>query len=126
RIEILDKEKGERSQRLDTLGKKREEYAERLRTKQANQRALERQGVSKDASMRGLLQSFAQMQLGWYEKELVQTESDFRRAKVELATQQEVMKSLATAGVPDAEIQQKINEVDAVQKAEFQITAFKA
>jgi succinoglycan biosynthesis transport protein ExoP len=105
RNEIVDRERKDRSDRLNFLTKKYDEYTQELRTKKAAQIELERQGVSKEAGVRILVNQFARMQLGWYEKELIQTESDLRRQKNDLAALRMAQKNLPTAVIPDAEVQ---------------------
>jgi capsular exopolysaccharide synthesis family protein len=122
RTEILDKERADRAARLELLGKRHLEYTERLRAKQAREKQLERQGVAKDAGMRSLLQTFTHMQLSWYERELVQTQSSLRRDQIELATLRSFLKDLASSAIPDADIQKLLDADPAVQAAQIQVS----
>jgi polysaccharide biosynthesis transport protein len=108
--EILDKDRTGRMRRLNVLVKQRQAYSDELRAKTETQRQLERQGAAKDTAMRGMLQSIDQMRLSWYEKDLIQTESELSKAKIELAINQEGNKGSANAAVPEAEIQSALNK----------------
>jgi succinoglycan biosynthesis transport protein ExoP len=120
--EILEKEKRERVERLNLLATKRGEFAEKLHTAQASQRQLERAGVAKDAGMRSLLQTFGHMQLTWYEREMVQTQSDLRKHKADLTAVRDKQKSLATGTVAEAEIQIQLATDPAVLQAQSQVS----
>jgi succinoglycan biosynthesis transport protein ExoP len=125
RGEILDKDRAERIQRLKTLGKQRQAYAEQLQAKLETARQMEQQGAAKDTPTRMWLQSFDQMQLGWYQKDLIQAESDLNRAKTELAIRQEDEKRSAKAVVPDVEIQTSVNRDPLVLKGQEQVESAK-
>jgi capsular exopolysaccharide synthesis family protein len=118
RSQILDKDKSQRLQRLNTLDKQRQTYAEQLQAKLETQRQLEKQGAAKDASARGIMQSFDTMRLSWYERDLVQTESDLNRSKIELAIKQAGDADAANAVVPDAEVQTAMNRDPLVLKGQ--------
>ena len=110
RIEVYDKVGVERNKRLDIFGKQRRAYADELKAKLDAARDLERQGATRDTSIRGFLQSFSNMQLSWYEKDLIQTESDLNRSRIELEIRREGAKGLANAVVPESDLQAMFNK----------------
>ena len=105
RSEIFEKFDSERHEHLNTLVKQLQIYTEQLKAKKETAHLLEDRGVSKDLGYRAVQQHFLQFELGWYERDLIQTESELNRATIERAMRQDAAKGLATATVPDAELQ---------------------
>ncbi|HEX4590888.1 MAG TPA: hypothetical protein VH120_13210, partial [Gemmataceae bacterium] len=133
RSEILNKDRSERMEKLNTLAKQRQVYSDQLRAKLETQHQLEVQGGIKDPNTRGVFQSFENMRISWYERDLVQTEGELNKARVELAVQQSMARDSAKAGVPEAEIQAALNKdlsvlksLDAVKEVKDKIAAFAA
>jgi succinoglycan biosynthesis transport protein ExoP len=124
--EVLEKERGERNQRLLKLGEMREAHAAQLRTKKNEQRDLEQAAAgAKDSGVRGLIQGFREQQLQWIQQELLRTQAELRRARYELAVQQATEKSIATAAVPDDQLQELLAQEPAVRKAQDYLNACK-
>jgi capsular exopolysaccharide synthesis family protein len=123
--EVLDKERIERNARLEMLGKKREEYTEKLRDRQRRQRELEQAGVPKDVGMRNFIQSFVQSRLGAIEKELIATQSDLRKSTIELAAQKAAEKALPTATISGLEVQALVDKEPDVVKAQGRVNEWK-
>jgi polysaccharide biosynthesis transport protein len=107
RREVLDKERNEAQLRLDWLGKQRLSYESRIRLSKDAQRDLE-QKTGKDAAARNMKQGFTQQQLNWTERELIQTQSEFRRLRAEATVYKANEKGQANVAVPAALIEDLI------------------
>jgi succinoglycan biosynthesis transport protein ExoP len=125
RSEVYDKVWAERNKRWDTLVTQKDAYVKQLRVKNGVAAGLEAKGASRDPAVRGLMQTFNQMQLNWYERDLIQTESDLNRSKIELALKQSDEKALATAVIADADIQALVNKDPLVVKGQEQVKALR-
>jgi capsular exopolysaccharide synthesis family protein len=88
RREILDKERFERNDRLNKLRELRQKFEADLRTQKDEQRFLEQKAGSRDASARALILAFTQQEIHGTERELLQTRSELRKAKLELTVYQ--------------------------------------
>lgn len=121
--EILDKERVDRNERLAMVRQLREKYEGQLKARKEEQRKFEQMaGGSRDAGARGLSLAFTQQQLNWFERELIQTQSELRKARGDMATSKDFEKTLPSAPVPAAMIEEQLSKEPLIQqrKAEIQ------
>ncbi|HEY7426057.1 MAG TPA: polysaccharide biosynthesis tyrosine autokinase, partial [Gemmataceae bacterium] len=117
RREIVDNEKNQRLERLRILREMRVKYETQLRTRQKEQRELEKKAGGRDAAARALMLSFERQHLALAERELLQTESKLREARIDLGMQLErEKKPLPVATIPDSVVDEEVDKVPAVKK----------
>jgi capsular exopolysaccharide synthesis family protein len=118
--EVIDKERIDANARLVWLGQQREQYESRLRQSKEMQRELERK-TPKDASTRNLLAGFAQQQLFFYEREIIQTQSEIRRLTAELTVQKNLEKAPADGVISPRIIEELLEKDPDYQKAQGKV-----
>jgi capsular exopolysaccharide synthesis family protein len=102
--EVLGREKVERDLRLRKLHQMRVKYEMELKEKKKDQRELMKDTGAADASAAGQIQAYIQLQLSMNERELLQTQSELRRAKADLKAYEAGDKAAANFQVTDAMI----------------------
>lgn len=115
RREILDKERVDRTERLNILGQLREKHEGRLRAWKDEQRKLEQKAGARNASARALVLAFTQQELHATEKELLQTASALRKAQLELASRDAGEKDAAHLSIPDAVVDEQLDKNPVLQ-----------
>ncbi|HEY7423815.1 MAG TPA: hypothetical protein VH682_06170 [Gemmataceae bacterium] len=117
RREIVDNEKNQRREHLRMLRELREKYEVQLRTQQKTQREIEENANGRDAAARALVLSFERQHLALAERELLQTQSKLREARIELQLQQErEKKKMPEKAIPDAMMDAEVDKDPAVVK----------
>jgi succinoglycan biosynthesis transport protein ExoP len=114
--EIVEKESTERHARLEQLKKLYAEYDENLRDKRRTLRELAENIGSHDALTLAHKQQFAMERMALGQKELIQLQSDLRKAQVEAAIQPAREKALADQAIPTAAIEEQLKKDPAVAK----------
>lgn len=118
--EVIDKERIDGNTRLVWLGQQREQYESQLRQSKNLQRELERK-TPKDASTRNMLQGFAQQQLFFYEREVIQTQAEIRRLTAELTVQKNQEKMPADAAVSPKIVEEMLEKDPEYQSAQGKV-----
>jgi capsular exopolysaccharide synthesis family protein len=108
---VRDKER-RRQQRREKLADLRQKLEGQLRDVKEKQRKMEPEAGHKDAAVRTLMLGFLQQQLTTNEHELLQTQTQLRKDRLELATQRAKLQSLSEK---DADEQTVDEWVDADQ-----------
>lgn len=108
--EIVNKEDNKKRERLDKLKEIYDRYEDSLRRKRRTVRELSESVGTGDPHTLALKQRFAQEQLAWTEKELLQLESDLRKLKIEDSTNQEKKKSINDESIPDSYLKEQIQK----------------
>jgi capsular exopolysaccharide synthesis family protein len=122
--EILDKERVDRNERLAMVRQTREKYEGQLKARKEEQRKFEQMaGAGRDAGARGLSLAFTQQQLNWFERELIQTQSELRRTRAELSGLKELEKTLGSAPVPEAMLEDNFAKDPLIQQHKAHIQA---
>jgi hypothetical protein len=101
--EFIDIRKKQQRERLEKLKALREANEARLKEGQAEQKKLEGKAGHRAADVRAMQLGFLQMQLGWNEKDLLQTRTELRKATNELGVLREKEKKLPQLSEADAE-----------------------
>jgi capsular exopolysaccharide synthesis family protein len=123
RKEVLEKERSARQARLSWITERREKFETQLRTRREEQRSLEQKAGAKDPGSRGMIQAFMQQQLNWAERELLETQSDLRRARLTLAQAQAGVKpGDKNVEVPGAVVEDLLDNEPAVRDAKKAVT----
>jgi polysaccharide biosynthesis transport protein len=115
RREIVDSEKNQRRERLNTLRGLREKYEEQLRDQQRMQTEIEQNAGGRDAHARALVLSFERQNLAMNERQLLETQSKLREARTELELQEKHTKAPETT-IPVALMEEQIDNFPTVVK----------
>lgn len=97
--EVLDKERIDRVNRREWLRQRKESYEAQLK-KNKEKKAEDERLAGKDGPKHSMVIGFIQQQLNWTERELLQTQSEYRRLRAELGVYQAAEKNQAKAEVP--------------------------
>jgi capsular exopolysaccharide synthesis family protein len=124
--DVVVQERTDRRQRLEILSKQRQMEADKLRVMQEANHKLELEGASKANGMRGMLQMYANLQLNWFQKDLVQTDSDLTAAKADLAVRKAAYEDLPKTLPPDAELQLLLSTDPVIAQAQHEVNTLKA
>lgn len=114
---VFDKERIDANERLIWLGQQRESYESIFRQSKNIQRELERK-TPKDAATRTMLQGFMQQQLLFYEREIIQIQSEIRRLTAELSVQRSLEKAPADAAVSPKIIEELLEKDEEYLRAQ--------
>jgi len=114
--EIIENGKNQRRERLNTLRELRVKYEEQLRTGRDAQKAIEEKAGGRNAGARALILSFVQQNLAMAERELLQTQAELRKSRLELAVLQAREKKLADAPFSEALVNAQIDEAASIKK----------
>lgn len=114
--EIIENEKNKRRERLSTLRELRTKYEEQLRTSRDTQKMIEEKAGGRNAGARTLLLSFVQQHLAAAERELLQTQSDLRKSRLELTVLQAREKKQAESALPDALVNAQTDEAPVIKQ----------
>jgi succinoglycan biosynthesis transport protein ExoP len=107
--EIIDNEKNQRRERLNTLRGLREKYEEQLREQRRMQTEIEQNAGGRDANARALVLSFERQNLAMNERLLLESRAKLREARVELELQEAHGRAPEPAISP-ALVDEKIND----------------
>src|SRR5262249_37394981 len=122
--EVVDKEKHERSLQLEQLKKLYAEYDDLLRDKRRTLHELAHTTGSRDPQTLAHKHKFALERLSQAQKELMQLQSDLRKAKVE-AAEQEVREKMLAKGValpvPTHVVEAELKKDAQVEKAAAEV-----
>lgn len=113
--EILEKERADRNDRLTILKQSFDRNDSLLRTHKEEQRKFEKMAGGRDPGIRGLVQAFMQQQLNWAERELLQTQSDLRRARADLAAGQSFVNGVDKTPISEALLEDYLSKEQPVQ-----------
>jgi polysaccharide biosynthesis transport protein len=114
--EIVENEKNQRRERLNVLRELREKYEGQLRERQKIRREFEQNLGVPDAARRAMWLGFERQHLALAERELLQTRSKLREARLELELQQVRGKEPPELTIPDILVDEQINSSPAIAK----------
>jgi len=106
--EVVDKDRSMRRARLAKLGELRAKYDEQIQANRETQKKLEEKVGSKDAGVRSRMLLFALQQLGMNEQELIKTQSELRKARLELDTLKATEKQIDNLTIPESAISEAL------------------
>jgi succinoglycan biosynthesis transport protein ExoP len=117
RREVVDNEKNQRREHLNTLRGLREKYEGELRRQHKEQREIEKNAGGRDAAVRALMLNFERQHLAMAERELLQAQSKLRDARLELQLiQDREKKSSPEATIPDIVVDEQVDKTMEVTK----------
>ncbi len=116
RREIVDNEKNQRRERLNTLRELREKYEGDLRERQKAQREIEQNAGGRDAAARALVLSFERQNLATNERELLTTRSKLREARMDLDLQETRGRAPEPLVPDDALVDEQLNNTQTIAK----------
>jgi polysaccharide biosynthesis transport protein len=116
RREIVDNEKNQRRERLNMLRELREKYEGELRNHQKTQHEMELKGGGRDAARRAKLLAFERQHLAMAERQLLETRSKLRDARLDLQLKQAQGKKPPAVVIPDILVDEQINSSPAIAK----------
>ncbi len=108
--EIVNKEQHQKLKRLDHLRKLYAEYDDDLRNKRRTLRKMAGELGSRDSAVLAEKQKFAQAQLNTLQTEMLQLQSQLRKAKLEVLASQAREKGLAKTNIPEGIIDDLITK----------------
>jgi capsular exopolysaccharide synthesis family protein len=115
--EVVNVDHKKRTERLDMLRKLKESYAETMKIHRQNLKKLAERAGSDDRQTLALKQQFAMEHLDHVKKELLEIQSQKRKAQAELKVQQqqlEISQEPAARSISEAEVLRAIEEDPAV------------
>lgn len=115
RREIVDNEKNQRRERLNTLRELREKSEAELRERRKIQREIEQKAGGRDAVARALVLRFDQQNLAMNERLLMETQFKLLNARAELKAQEGGGKA-AEPDIPAALVDEVLNEHPTIAK----------
>lgn len=118
--EVVDKDRIDANARLVWLGQQREQYESQSRQSKNLQRELEK-STPKDTSTRNMLQGFAQQQLSYFEREIIQVQSEIRRLTADLTVQKNLEKAPADGVVSSRIVEDFLERDDEYLKAQGKV-----
>jgi capsular exopolysaccharide synthesis family protein len=122
--EVVNVDQKHRSEHLDTLRKLKENYANTLKSERQTLKKLAEQAGSDDRQTLALKQQFAMEHLDHVKKELLEIQSQKRKAQAELRQQQQQLENVqetAPASIPEAELSQAIEQDPSVAELRNQL-----
>lgn len=124
--EILDKEKVDRANRITWIGTTRAKYEAQLKTLKEEQIKLLGKSGGRDPAVRSQLIAFMYLQLDSRQRELIQIQSELRRARADLQVSQQNENGVAIAPVPDSLLDEYLNREPLVVEARSNIQRLQA
>src|SRR5262249_4032240 len=94
----------------------RERYEGQVRAHRETQKEIEAKLGTKDGNLRSRIRAFVEQQLAMTERELLHTQSDLRKARLELSVLEGQEKDINDLPVPEAAVKDDINQHPEVQK----------
>lgn len=121
--EIVGREANQRRERLAKLRELREKTEDQIRTSRENQKAIEKKAGAgaRDGAVRALMLNYQQMYLATVERELIQSETQLRRFRLELESAQAREKKLKDELIPEAVVDAKVGEHPGVRKLVLEV-----
>jgi capsular exopolysaccharide synthesis family protein len=119
--EVVERERSLRHLRLTRLGELRLKHDEQFQRIREGQREIEEKAGGRDARVRGHLNAFVQQYLGQAERELLQTRSDLRKAKIELEALKAKEAMFSELKVSEADVEEAVAKDAKVQALEAEV-----